>query len=125
MLSLNIASSYDALNFNTARREASQLMLSGSNGMNNAFVRPEFPSDQMKYGYTSKATPKATSRSRNTRGQAVPLRERKDADKDRRRNDFLRKVREAGDDQRWRSRGDQVWRDLIRMRKARFLLRMF
>lgn len=93
--------------------------------MNNAFVRPEFPSDQMQYGYASKSTLKATSRSRNTRGQAVPLCERKDADKNRRRNDFLRKVREAGDDQRWRSRGDQVWRELIRMRKARFLLRIF
>lgn len=71
----------------------------------NIHAYAQFP-DQMKYSST-KPTPRVSRYSRN-RGQAVSPRQHLDAEQDRRRNDFLRKVRQAGDDQKWRSRGDQV-----------------
>lgn len=62
--------------------------------------------DQMKY--SSKPTPRL-SHSGN-RGQAISPLQYIFAEQDRRRKDFLRKARQASDDKKWRSRGDQVWR---------------
>ncbi|MCJ1261746.1 hypothetical protein MMC22_001614 [Lobaria immixta] len=103
MLSLNI-SSY-AVDYTT--RRPSPLSSSTFNAC------APFP-DQMKDPF--KPTPRL-SHSRN-RGQAIPPLRNMDVERDRRRKDFLRKVRQAGDDQKWRSRGDQILReDYVSRRK--------
>lgn len=58
---------------------------------------------QMKY--SSPPTP------RRNRGQAVSPLQHVLAKQDRRRKDFLGKVRQIGDDRKWRSRGDQVCKE--------------
>ena len=58
---------------------------------------------QMKYSSPPTPTP------RRNRGQAVSPLQHVLAKQDRRRKDFLGKVRQIGDDRKWRSRGDQVW----------------
>lgn len=105
MLSLSIPSY--ALDYTSQR----PLSLSSRN----INVCAQFP-DRMKY--SSKPTPRP-DRSRN-RGQAVSPLQHRHAEQDRRRTAFLRKVRQAGEDQKWRSRGDQVWESVYCMQKVRF-----
>ncbi|MCJ1469337.1 hypothetical protein MMC07_007970 [Pseudocyphellaria aurata] len=71
---------------------------------------------------SSMPMPKRKRLCRNCAGQAQPTspRNHRDAEQIRRQNDYLRKVRQTGDDRRWRSRGDQILRDDYVSRRKRW-----